>query len=704
MDALGHTIVSVVTEPTCTEDGYTTHTCTTCGEVTVDTYIPAPGHNYQTVTVEATCTDDGSVSGTCTACGDTYCETVSAYGHDYKAAVTAPTCLEGGHTVYVCERCGDSYVDDYTEALGHNYTTITVDVTCTEDGYITYLCTACGDSYTGETIEATGHSYETVIAEATCTKNGSVTYTCTGCGDSYAEEIPAAGHDYQVIITEPTCTEDGCTAYICAFGQSYSDEVVEALGHDYYTEEIDGNLVYTCDRCGDTYAESVGWISLSGKYILDTDGIETGAENRYIVVGSNRDYALTLSGSTIGASAVTVNNNTIELEDASAYTFYFADNSNRESGSYLLTQDGTRGVYHMGGNIYYGSDNKGYWHIGSGSGGTYQLYDYDNLNWYLNYGYVWASDSVSRFAVSSNARSVRLFKEADSYVRLSGELNQTWSHGPQVTESAVLEQVMIQTSTDGTTADTSFAVTGSMVAWDKPFDGCTAGTYTAAVRYNGTEIGTVTVIVTGEHIYETETLEATCTEQGCTVYTCIDCGTGYTDSHTDALGHSYTSVESDGYIVYTCGRCGDSYSEKIASTYSKVTAFSSGNNYVVTLVYGSRYYALSHAGNKISAVQVSVSNGQITSDISEDLVWTYSGNKLSYQNGSTTYYLYASSNSWWGNWWGSSGATLSLSTSNSSSVSLSSNKVRVGSYYLRYSGSGISVNNSGTTANIFIEE
>ena len=705
VDALGHTIVSVVTEPTCLTEGYTTHTCTVCGEVTVDTYVPALGHNYQTVTVDATCTADGSVSGTCTTCADAYNEVIGAYGHNYIPTVTDPSCTEGGHTVYTCDRCGDSYISDFTDALGHNYTTIITNVTCTEDGYTTYLCTNCGDSYTGQTVAATGHSYETVTAEATCTENGTITHTCTACGDSYAEEIPATGHDYQAVVTAPTCTEAGYTTYTCACGQSYTADAVEALGHSYSTEEVNGNLVYTCDHCGDTYTESVGWIAQSGRYVLDQDGIDVGADHRYIVVGSNKNYALTLSDSTIGAAAVSIDSNAITLKDASKYEFYFVNNGSKESGSYLLTQDGTKGVYHMGGNMYYGIDNKGYWHIGSNSNGAYQLYDYDNLNWYLNYGYVWASDSVSRFAVSSNARTVRLFKATDSYVRLSGGVNQTWPHGAQATESAVLEQVLIQTSKNGSTVDTSAAVTSSMVIWDKTFDGYTAGIYTASVYYNGESIGTVTVTITGEHVYEDEVVAATCTQQGYTVHTCTDCGTSYTDSYTDALDHSYTSVETNGYLVYTCGNCGEGYSEKIASAYTKVTSFSSGNNYVITLVSGSKYYALSHSGNRISAVQVKASNGEITSEITEDLVWNYSGSKLSYKNGSTTYYLYASSsNNWWGNWWGSSSATLSLSTSSSSTVSLSSNKVKVGSYYLRYSSSSISLSSSGTTANLFIEE
>ena len=69
----------------------------------------------------------------------------------------------------------------------------------------------------------------------------------------------------------------------------------------------------------------------------------------------------------------------------------------------------------------------------------------------------------------------------------------------------------------------------------------------------------------------------------------------------------------------------------------------------VTLYSGSKYYALSHENNNISVVQVTVSDGAITSEITEDLVWDYSNKKLSYEDNGTTYYLYAQSNNWWGN-------------------------------------------------------
>ena len=205
------------------------------------------------------------------------------------------------------------------------------------------------------------------------------------------------------------------------------------------------------------------------------------------------------------------------------------------------------------------------------------------------------------------------------------------------------------------------------------------------------------------HAYEAVVTAPTCETAGYTTHTCANCGHSYVADQTAALGHSYTSVEENGYMVYTCA-CGHSYSEKLSSTYTQVSAISNGEAYVITLYSDSKYYALSHAGNQISVVQVTVSDGVITSEITDDLVWNYADGKLSYEDNGTVYYMYAaSSNSWWGNWFGS--ATLSLSTTNSSAVSFSSNKLKVGSsYYLRYSYGSVSLNRSATTAYLFVED
>ena len=76
-----HSYKAVVTAPTCTEKGYTTHTCA-CGDSYVDTYTDALGHAWDNgkVTKPATETEDGVKTFTCTRCGETKTETIPATG------------------------------------------------------------------------------------------------------------------------------------------------------------------------------------------------------------------------------------------------------------------------------------------------------------------------------------------------------------------------------------------------------------------------------------------------------------------------------------------------------------------------------------------------------------------------------------------------------------------------------------------------
>ena len=76
-----HSYKDVVTAPTCTEKGYTTHTCS-CGDSYVDTYVDALGHDWDsgTVTKEPTATETGIRTYTCTRCSATKTETIPATG------------------------------------------------------------------------------------------------------------------------------------------------------------------------------------------------------------------------------------------------------------------------------------------------------------------------------------------------------------------------------------------------------------------------------------------------------------------------------------------------------------------------------------------------------------------------------------------------------------------------------------------------
>ena len=159
VEAHEHSYTAVVTAPTCTEKGYTTHTCS-CGHSYADTYTDALGHAWDNgkVTKEPTETETGIKTYTCTRCGETKTETIPVlpHTHSYKAVVTAPTCTAKGYTTHTCS-CGHSYVDTYTDALGHAWDggTVTKQPTATETGVRTYTCTRCSATKT-ETIPATG--------------------------------------------------------------------------------------------------------------------------------------------------------------------------------------------------------------------------------------------------------------------------------------------------------------------------------------------------------------------------------------------------------------------------------------------------------------------------------------------------------------------------------------------------------------------
>ena len=232
-----HSYKDIVTAPTCTEKGYTTHTCT-CGDSYVDAYVDALGHAWDEgkVTKPATETETGIMTFTCTRCSATKTEIIPVlpHVHSYKAVVTAPTCTKKGYTTHTCA-CGDSYVDTYVDALGHAWDNgkVTKEPTETETGVKTFTCTRCGETKT-ETIPKLTHehSYDAVVTAPTCTEKGYTTHTCA-CGDSYVDTyVDALGHawDNGKVTKEPTATETGVRTFTCTRCSATKTETIPATG------------------------------------------------------------------------------------------------------------------------------------------------------------------------------------------------------------------------------------------------------------------------------------------------------------------------------------------------------------------------------------------------------------------------------------------------------------------------------------------
>lgn len=240
--ALGHSYTSEVIAPTCTEKGYTKHTCSRCGHWYTDNEKDPNGHNFMAgwvVINAATCTGTGTERRTCLTCGHYEDRTIPAKVHSYTSRVVAPTCTAKGYTTHTCSVCGHSYTDSETAALGHkNGNPVLVrEATCTVAPEYAVYCTVCGvevDRYEddGGLLDHVADGGR-VTKEPTCTATGIRKYYCRECGAWVREEvIPANGHSYTSVVVSPTCTTKGYTTHTCSVcSHSFTDSETAALGH-----------------------------------------------------------------------------------------------------------------------------------------------------------------------------------------------------------------------------------------------------------------------------------------------------------------------------------------------------------------------------------------------------------------------------------------------------------------------------------------
>ncbi len=138
-----HVYAGVVTDPTCTEKGYTTYSCKNCKEAGiprddfyVTDYVDATGHTftewYKGIKgeqlseeelknyVEPSCTVGSTQSRRCTVCGHIEIGQIKPLGHSFVTTTTATCTLEGRTKTY-CENCGLTSENRYQVPLGHDW-------------------------------------------------------------------------------------------------------------------------------------------------------------------------------------------------------------------------------------------------------------------------------------------------------------------------------------------------------------------------------------------------------------------------------------------------------------------------------------------------------------------------------------------------------------------------------------------------------
>ena len=258
VDTVAHSYETTVTAPTCTAKGYTTYTCSKCGDSYTGDETQATDHSLGdwVQTKEPTCSAKGKEKRECVNCDYFETREVDTVAHSYETTVTAPTCTAKGYTTYTCSKCGDSYTGDETQATDHSLGdwVQTKEPTCSAKGEEKRECANC-DYFETREVDTVAHSYKSTVTAPTCTAKGYTTYTCSKCGDSYTgDEIAALEHTLGIytVTKQPTCTDNGSERADCLRCEHYETRSISATGHNYENG--------VCSKCGDSKDDSCSHI------------------------------------------------------------------------------------------------------------------------------------------------------------------------------------------------------------------------------------------------------------------------------------------------------------------------------------------------------------------------------------------------------------------------------------------------------------
>ncbi|MCM1569574.1 MAG: fibronectin type III domain-containing protein [Roseburia sp.] len=541
---------TVTREATCTEAGEKTFRCTDCGYSYVEK-LPALGHDFDegVVTTPATEDKEGVRTYTCRRCGTTRTDGIPLHVHTYDdgTVISEPSCTEAGKKIFYCTDCGKSYEEELP-AAGHDYQKeVTEAATCTEKGTAAITCAVCGDYYE-ETLSAHGHTFGEgkVTKEATCTEPGTRTYTCTECGKSYGEGIPAVWHDYEVKITEAGCTEKGYTSYTCSVCKdSYRTDYTDALGHIFpeegeitkqATEEEEGEIVFTCERCEET---KTGTIPVLGtcEHVYD-EGVTT--KEASCTESGIMTYTCSICGIT-RTESIPVLPHTYEAGETK-------EAACTEKGQIV--------------------------HTCSVCGDQY-------MEGFPATGHVFDREEVIREVTCTEPgeKTVTCSKCEESREE---ELPATGHDYQEEITGATCTEKGYTTYTCGACGDTyrgaytaacGHAFSEGVVTKEATCKQEGSKTYTCSTC-GGTK--TETVPKTTAHTYDTGkiTKNPTCKEEGIKTYTCAACGKTKTEAIAKTTNHTYDTgkitknptCKEEGIKTYTCAACGKTKTEAIAKT------------------------------------------------------------------------------------------------------------------------------------------
>ena len=116
---MGHDYAEEVTEPTCTEMGYTTYTCTRCGDTYKGDYTEAAGHKPGDwiIDKEPTTDSEGSKHKECEVCGETLEEETIEKIYNQATTDSKGEAVVGGYLVIVTDTDTKDPVSNATVTL-----------------------------------------------------------------------------------------------------------------------------------------------------------------------------------------------------------------------------------------------------------------------------------------------------------------------------------------------------------------------------------------------------------------------------------------------------------------------------------------------------------------------------------------------------------------------------------------------------------
>ena len=305
----------------------------------------------------------------------------------------------------------------------------------------------------------------------------------------------------KIAISDEEVTWNWVDAYNGADSGPYTVEILYN-GTSLGTVEVKVNVKYeTGITDGWTHVGTTEATGGSHTYTLDTDGIDYGEENKYIIVDDNEAIVLNANSSSNGtAHSITISGNTATTTTRD-YEYHMIQTSYNGTRYELITKgDGSQYLYQESNGVRYGTRSSVKFQVNHHGNGVYDIRDIDGTNWYIIYNGGWT-------VTETTSARVRLYKYTGTtggtpggnvYAKLEGNTVYTVEQGTSTSEALAKVKAgitgYVSSSADGANP-TEIPDSELKWTWKNTYTSMVTGSYWVEISYNGVVLGTVEVKV-----------------------------------------------------------------------------------------------------------------------------------------------------------------------------------------------------------------